>query len=251
MKQIIVCIAELYLFLVILYHPIYSRMRQFINYLIFLSLLLFILKINAQNDSVNAGYSVGISPLSLIDASDGSSVRLNFEIPISNRITIGAEGGFYIFGLAYRENPKGYLIKPILKYYLNPKEHKMRYLAGEYMYKEISYNLSDSLDLNEVRLEKNYTINRDIHTFSVKYGEIYQLWKTFDLEWYAGIGIRFMNSTSELSPEEERAVLTDFDKENNIDHGDSPIKQLSRQSGKFVYPNVVLGIKILFSFKEH
>ena len=60
-----------------------------------------------------------------------------------------------------------------------------------------------------------------------------------------------MNSISELSPEEERAVLTDLDKENNTDHGDSPIKELSRQSGKFVYPNVVLGIKILFSFREY
>ena len=109
-------------------------MRNLINYLIFLPLLLFILKINAQNDSVNAGYSLGISPLSLIDASDGSSVRLNFEAPISNRITIGAEGGFYIFGLAYRENPKGYLIKPILKYYLKiyrmREMHQLRYMSS-------------------------------------------------------------------------------------------------------------------------
>lgn len=200
---------------------------------------------------IKRGYWLGISPFALIDYSDGSSLRLNLEIPAGKRISVGAEGGFYTgITVGYREKTKGYLIKPFIKYYLNNKEGQLRYIAFEYMYKDIQYRLRDSIDLNDTHYEKLYWVSRTVNTFSVKYGQVSQLKNWLLMEWFVGIGIRYTTSVSTLLEEERKAVLTGYDEETGTDYGESMIKQLSREVGHFTYPNIVAGLKLNIVLKN-
>lgn len=227
-------------------------------------LILFIISFNASsqetNDSlinkqsiiteVNPGVLLGVAPLAIIDVFDAPSIRLSVEVPISQRIALGIEGGFVFYESMYKEKPGGFIIKPVIKYYLNPKGDVKRYFAFEYMFKEQHYYLTDSLKINDVRYKKTYNMKRKAVAFTLKYGQVFKWKGVFDIDWFVGAGIRFQNSVSELTPEEERSVLTGLDSETGTDHGDSEVAIMQRQSGRFVYPNVTAGLKLIFSFSR-
>lgn len=203
-----------------------------------------------DSTEINPGFTIGIAPLAIIDVFDAPSFRLSVEVPISQRIALGAEGGFVFYESMYKEKPGGFIIKPIIKYYLNPKEDVERYFAMEYMFKEQHYYLTDSLKRNDVRYKKTYNMKRKAAAFTLKYGQVSKWKGAFDIDWFVGAGIRFQNSVSELTPEEERSVLTGLDSETGTDHGDSMVAGMQRQSGVFVYPNITAGLKLMFNFRR-
>lgn len=210
---------------------------------------LFSKKVNDTTE-LNPGFMVGIAPLALIDVFDGMSARPTVEVPLSKRVTVGAEVGFIFFSTMYKENARGYIIKPILKYYINPKKQVMRYFALEYMYKEHHYYLTDSLKNHDVRSKRKYNMDRKAVAFTLKYGQVSKWKGIFDIDWYVGGGVRFQNSVSQLTPEEERSVLTGLDPVTGTDHGDSMVAGLQRQSGVYVYPNITAGLKLMFNFSR-
>jgi hypothetical protein len=182
--------------------------------------------------------SVSVAPLSLIDIFDGASYRLGAEAKIYSHWAIAVEAGGYLKYLPVAKmNPEGYVVKPCLKFYFTP-EASGKYIAFEYQYKDQRYDVKDSLEVNDFRFEKQYQMKRKMNCFSLKYGQVEDLGEHFFIEWYAGIGIRYMNSRSSLTREEEDAIL---DGEEN---GSTMTKNLVRIIGDLVYPNFIVGMKI-------
>ena len=192
----------------------------------------------SQEEQKQKRHLITLSPLALADVFDGASIRPGFEMQLNNRFSTGLETGFYVPYLnATKIKPKGFVIKPMLRYWLQP-EKENNYLAVEYMFKQQDYQYKDSLEISENRYEKKYSMKRHIHALSIRYGRMKQLGKNFVLDCYAGIGIRHIRSTSDLTPIESDAILSGID-------GDCPLQQdILRITGRHLYPNFLLGVRI-------
>lgn len=189
---------------------------------------------------------VTIAPLSLIDINDGSSVRLGLEKQVFNRLFAHVETGFYLGNLKlYKINPRGHIFKAgidySIKYEKYGDEEKYNYVGFEYQYKDQDFEFVDSLEINSVRFEKQYPINRKMNCFSIKYGtKIVSAKLFFDL--YVGLGIRYMNSSSNLTEEEVNGLIRDDGS------GYNQIDSFNASTGKFTTPNFILGFKFGYSF---
>lgn len=192
----------------------------------------------SQEEKKQKTYLITLSPLALADVFDGASVRPGFEMQLNNRFSAGMETGFYLPYLnATKIKPKGFVFKPMLRYWLHPKKEN-NYIALEYMFKQQDYRFKDSLEISENRFEKQYSMKRHVHALSVRYGRMKQLGKNFVLDCYAGIGIRHIHSSSDLSPAESDAILSGSS-------GDCPLQQdILRITGSHLYPNFLLGVRI-------
>ena len=219
----------------------------------FLLLLLFGHRACAQSDEqFGHKLAVSISPLSLIDYSDGSSIRVSVDARVHNQFSFSAEAGTYTSManyFSYRQNPRGFIIKPCLKFYWRRKkqiadpgsEVNSRYLAIEYQYKQQSYQLTDSISLPVTgTYRKDYAATKSVNCISLKYGLLFTSPDSrFFYELYGGIGIRFSNASSTLTDDEYKGLLRGEGHHNSTVAGYS-----SREMGNYVYPDLLLGVKV-------
>jgi hypothetical protein len=191
---------------------------------------------------------VFLNPSAWIDPWDGLSCRIGVEQKISNKFSFTLEGGQYFYSQptwSTKHDIKGFLIKPMLKYYLNKKGiANGNYVALEYMYKHQVFGYEDSISINQnPPFDKKYTIYRYVSCLNFKLGTVtsYKHSK-FVYEYFWGFGLRYKSSTSNLSTEEENGRLE------GEGHGDI-IGSCQRSIGRFLSPNLCFGIKIGFRLR--
>ena len=206
------------------------------------SLKLFIVMISAplwSQEEERKTYTVTLAPLALADVYDGASFRPGFEMQVSKSVSLALETGLYLPYLpATKIRPHGYLVKPMVRYWLSKKGKTQNYIAGEYFFKDQDYNFKDTLETGTIRYVKRYAMKRAVHGLSMRYGRVKQIGKKFMLDFYGGVGARHIRSTSDLTEAESDAILTGID-------GDCPLQQdILRITGNRWYPNFLLGIRI-------
>ena len=195
-------------------------------------------------DTVDNKYYISISPLGLLDFTDGSSIRMSADARIYKRISISAEAGFYTsLGnfFSFKDDPRGLIIKPALKYYFNKKKIFFGpFIALEYQYKQQVYRASDSIKIDGMApyYRKNYEMTRYVNCINAKYGVVSNITKRIVLEWFVGAGIRFFNSATELTQQEYDNMIT------GEGHGNSAEAGFSRTVGRHIYPNITAGVKL-------
>lgn len=210
------------------------------NYKILFFLLLTSFSFSQNNSLKNEKLSFTISPLSLIDIFDGSSLRLGIEKQISSNFSSHIESGFYLGNLnVYKRNPKGYLYKLGLNYTIkkNVDEKTATYLGVEYQYKDQDYEYVDSFAVKTVRFEKQYKMNRKMNCFSLKIGSKPLLLEKMYVDMFVGLGIRFMNSTNNLTQEEKDGLL------NGEENGSTQADSFLNPIGKYGTINFIFGFK--------
>lgn len=187
---------------------------------------------------------ISLSPAALIDiAADGSSLRLSADARLYKRLAIFTEAGFYPSILDYspKSNAKGIVIKPCLKVYLNKKQlFNGSYIGLEYQYKHQTNTESDSIS-GRPRYRKIYGMTRYINCINIKYGELKNITKRIIWEWYAGAGIRFFNSFTDLPTDEYDSILRGEAYHNSADNLPG---YHARVIGHRIYPNLTIGIKL-------
>lgn len=206
-------------------------------------------KTKKEKDTISPSILVGLSPLSLIDLFDGASLRANAEVLLHKNISFALEGGYYLNYLPVsRKKPEGYLFKPAIKYYFNEiKKLEGSYIALEYQYKNIDYELRDSIKVNGVGFVKQYPMHRTVNCISLKYGALKDLGGRWFLEYYYGVGVRFIKSDAfNLSQEEQDGIIRSAAAAE--DDGDTTSSYL-RKTGNIVSLNVTAGIKINYRIK--
>ena len=193
----------------------------------------------AQKNEKEAILILTVAPLALIDIYDGASFRAGGELFVKKNISVALHGGTYIDYLkATKIDPKGFLIKPSVRYYM-PKKKYRRYLALEYMHKEQEYAFVDKLVVNEVGQEMKYGMSRKVHALNFKYGKIVNLGRHFILDWYLGVGVRKIKSANDLSDDQQQFV-------NSVGNECTAQENLIRQTGNLIYPDFQLGLKLGF-----
>jgi len=213
-----------------------------------LSLFLIVLgnSVYSQKDTLRDNIIIlTLAPIALVDIFDGASYRPGLEFKLRKNISFSVEAGGYLKYIRLSKiDPEGYFVKPVIKYYLN-RSHRIggRYIALEYQFKKQNYEFKDSLEVNDIRFEKQYPIRRTVNSVSVKYGDLINYGKHFILEWYCGAGVRIMRSGSQLTPDEQDGLLTGT--ENGCIFSDEFI----RRPGNRVYPNFLVGLKIGYRIK--
>lgn len=181
-----------------------------------------------------------LAPLALVDLFDGASYRPGFEVKLKRNIAFAFQGGGYVNYLqSTKINPTGFVLKPSVKYYIDQQQRTSgRYVAIEYQYKNQGYDFRDSIAIADTRYYRQYGMRREVNCLSFKYGNLRNYGRYFVLEWYGGLGIRYMQSRSDLSALEEDGVLPGRRVE-------CPLQEnLIRITGNRVYPNFLLGIKL-------
>ena len=189
-------------------------------------------------------FYISVSPLGFIDYKDGSSIRFSADARIFKHVALSTEAGFYtsfanVF--SYKTSPKGFLIKPCLKIILNNVGFfNHAYIGLEYQYKQQTYREDDSIAIRGTTpYHKAYGMSRYINCINLKYGELYYLSNRILVEVIGGAGIRYFNSSTDLSQSEYNGILRGESHYNSTGGGYS-----ARVIGRHVYPNVTIGAKL-------
>ncbi len=191
--------------------------------------------------------SIEIPPLALLDGISGPSYQIGSEVKLCHNLSIYFEGGEYInTNISYytdggRETDlKGYLVKCELKYYLNHDEITSgNYLSLEGFYKKQSFDWQDSIHLTPPYLT-TFTEFKSVYCLNVKYGQLFVYKSRIIIDWYVGLGIRFGNFTSTLTPQQVSGLKYGDTSEYDGDQ----LGETVYPGGKKILPNVVLGFKI-------
>ena len=182
-----------------------------------------------------------LSPLALADIYDGASYRIGAEIKTGPKFAVAIEGGGYLNYLkSTKSNPKGFLIKPEIKYYFgqNAKGDR-KFTSIEYGFKDQQYDFKHPLLVDENPVERKYKMWRKVHTVTLKYGLSRNWGRRFNLQWYAGVGLRILNSDRELSEADREMLATATD--------DCSLQEnLIKVVGNKVSPNFQLGLRLGF-----
>lgn len=217
-------------------------MRKHFSKIVYLYFAVFFTVSVQAQDTIKKPYILTVAPLSLIDLYDGASLRPGIEILLRGQFAIGFESGVYLPYLnATKIRPHGFIMRFSLKHYFTKNDLLTgRYVEGEYFFKDQDYIFKDIFEVENQRYEKHYAMKRKINGVSLRYGKVLLLGKGFRLDYYVGIGIRYLNSKSDLTEVESDAILTGTD-------GDCTLQEdIIRKTGHFWHPNFLLGIKIGF-----
>ncbi|NML22806.1 DUF3575 domain-containing protein [Pseudoflavitalea sp. G-6-1-2] len=192
-------------------------------------------------------YVISIAPMAALDIVDFPSLRISGEAKIYKNISLSAEYGYMpLWNDRNNDNMKGFLVKPAIKYYLN-KEEKTggKYIALEYMYKEKKYDEADSLPLSDdKRYRRNYRMSRYVNCINIKYGELVEIApdSRWTMEWYAGVGVRFIEASNNLEDWETHYIKED---RTNKPRHPNVYEGRNKVFSNALF-NVTLGIKIGF-----
>ncbi|AEV97229.1 hypothetical protein A4D02_17310 [Niastella koreensis] len=193
-------------------------------------------------ENVDNKFYVSLSPFALIDALDYPSLRISTDVKVYKHFSISVEGALYslLRTAFYKENVTGFAIKPCIKYYFNrQKIMNGLFIALEYQYKQEHYHLSDTIVSAGNGYYKTYGMTRYINCVNIKMGEVENFRKRWILEWFAGIGIRYFNSFTDLSDQEYDGIIY------NEKYANTSMTGIQvREVGHHTYPNITLGLKL-------
>lgn len=201
-----------------------------------------------QRDSLRSNkFCIEIPPLSYIDVYSLPTYQVTAEMGLYRNFSLCIEGGGYfgingsgVFSSAGRiSDVKGYMAKAEIKIYTNAKHiSNGSYISLEGVYKKQSFNWQDSIHLTPPYLT-TFRDYKNIYCLNIKIGrsEIDKSGIIFDE--YFGLGVRFRNVNSTLTPQQVGALK--YDDDSNYDSGLTGQEVIP---GKNVYPNIVLGFKI-------
>lgn len=196
----------------------------------------------AQNDTYkfDPKLAIHIAPLALVDFYDGTSARLTIDAKLYKNWYLGLEGGTYTGGMSViKINPSGYLIKPEIRFRVGQSEGQNHYIGFEYQYKQQSYDLRDSISVNDgPHFEKKYAMNRKMNCFTLKYTYQQEWGDHFIISCFFGLGVRFLDSRNNLTDEEDDGLLT------AEENGSTMGRDFIRATGDFATINVTSGFKI-------
>lgn len=215
----------------------------------FIILLCISVQTKAAPDSlVHHRLSAGLSPFALIDVNDGPALKLRVEYKTPGRMAyaIDVKNYFYLprnTGWVNKTQISGYSLSPIVKFYFDrdgqPQRNSNRFLSLWYTYKKQAYTHSDSVVANTNHIYKSFRMRQEVNTFCIAYGQTSPLWYgRFLLEWYAGVGIRFISSSSDLSAGERVYDYHDW----TVDLTSYP----NTAQGKVIYPTLALGLVLSY-----
>jgi hypothetical protein len=197
-------------------------------------------------NNIDNKFSIKLNPLALIDPYGSYSYRIGSEFKIYRNYALSIEVGKY-FNYAkndgVRDNVKGYIIKPEIKYYINDNNLTSgQYFSLEYQYKETSFNYNDSIKITpQPAYSRDYKINKTISIINLKCGQLKVYQNRFVYEWFVGVGVRICRGYNSLSEIENNGILT------GEGHG-SGIGRAQRNIN-YVLPNLTIGFKIGYSFR--
>lgn len=175
----------------------------------------------------------------LFDPYDGSSLRLGLEFPLSDKNKVSLEAGKYFSDFtSIKKNIKGNILNPSIKFYFTEREAT----SIEYLFKDFSFDTQDSIKVDNININKTYRIHRKVHGIALKYYYRQYLFKNLFYEFYAGLGIRYIISRSNLTPLENQNRLDDEL------HGSTQIENEINRTGNFIRPNIQCGVKLGYKF---
>lgn len=221
---------------------ILSRKNSPVSVLSFVLFCFFQTAVWAQDTDVNSIdrlVLLTIAPLALVDIYDGASYRLGGEISAGRKLAFALEAGGYLNYLkATKINPKGYIIKPEIKYYIrHHKKSDRKFISLEYGFKDQEYGFRHKLFVEENPMERKYQMFRKIHTATFKYGISRNIGKRFNLQYYGGIGLRFLHSRRALS-ETDRQIISEGTDDCSMQ------ENLIKVEGRKLLPNFQLGLQV-------
>jgi hypothetical protein len=207
--------------------------------------LFFLSNFSFGQDYIDPKLCIESNLLPLLGIDDCSSYRVGAELKIHNNISAYVEGGGYfsgVSGLQIPFNAKGYIAKAEIKLYLNrDKVCYGNYLSIEGVYKKQSYDWTDTIKLVPQYI-KTFRMSKNVECLDVKYGYLASFKSGIIIDVYTGIGIRFKDVSSTLSPQEYNSVT--FGKYE--DYGDTFYENVI---GKLSCFNITMGIKIGYRIK--
>ena len=200
---------------------------------------------NKKENSIDNKLIVSVSPLGLVDFFfDYPSVRLTGEAKLYKNLSVSVENVFYpgLHIRAIKENATGFAVKPCIKLYLNRQGIVGgKYIGLEYQYKQQQYELTDSIRINgDEPFKKHYGMTRYVNCINLKYGELTQLRKRWVIEWFGGIGVRYLNSFSDLPEQEYNGIIYGENRGNSKTGPGGSIRYV----GNTAFLNFTAGFKI-------
>jgi hypothetical protein len=183
---------------------------------------------------------VKIPVTSCLDLFGGLAYRAAAEFRLSEDFAVSLEVGKYYSYPGSLSSIKGGLGKLELKYYLEGDAPWGDYISAEYMYKNTTFNFTDSFAIpHKPRFEKEYTIHKEISCLTFKYGNLSVYKKRWIVEWYFGLGLRYYSKAyNNLSDDENEYMLT------GEGHGDLVADGIRFTGPPKVLPNLVAGVKL-------
>lgn len=200
-------------------------------------LLLFVTSLvhGQSNSEVNNRFNVRIAPLSLIDFYNGSSYKIGFEVQPISRFAITGDFGGYFRDFNFWKNHSGYNIDIGLRYYLNRHSLNQRFYLGiNYFYKDQGFDYHDSIQ-TALPYYTDYRTQKYVTCVNINFGWLKIYKERFILDLYAGIGVRHKKVHSTLT-------LQELDK--GKEYSDSQSLYFLVTPGKFIYPNINIGMRI-------
>ncbi len=185
-------------------------------------------------------FCIEIAPLALIDFIDVPSCEIGAEVKLINNVSAYFEGGGYYSAGGRMSDVNGYIIKGELKFYGN-KNHISSgpYLSLEGFYKKQSFNWQDSIHLSPPSLT-TFRDFKSVYCFNLKFGKLIVHKSKIILDWYVGLGVRYRNITSTLTPQQISGLKYDDDSPYDSDLTGTTVDPIGRTVGL----NLELGFKI-------
>ncbi|HSY77596.1 MAG TPA: hypothetical protein VK890_12100, partial [Bacteroidia bacterium] len=142
-------------------------------------------------------------------------------------------------------NVKGYVLKYEFKYYLN-QEHISNgyYVSIELFYKKESFNWQDTIHSPTPYLT-TYRLFKDIYSPNLKYGRMIVFKSRIIFDWYIGVGVRFKNTTSTLTPPQ----VNDLKYGINTSYDPQDYDLTFYPGGKSIEPNFEAGFKVGYQLR--
>lgn len=183
------------------------------------------------------------APLSLLDPYDGSSIRRDIKVKVNHHIYVYCEAGLYVrMPWDYDDKLHGYMLKPGIQWNFRPvrdgKTWSTTYLAVEAMYKFKRYQFTDSIDLyTQPMYLTEVPMTRHVYAANFVIGQEMKEHWGLRWEWFGGLGVRYTDSKTTLSPLQYQHIVYSNDYPNTDNYSIGRI-------GQYYFLNVTLGIRI-------
>ncbi len=193
------------------------------------------------DSTINSRFCIKVAPLSMLNGYSGQSIRAGIEYKLKDNWSLYNEVGYFVL------TTQGALMKVELKHYLTSTNRNIgNYVSCELYYKYQQYQTTDSIgkiDLSTsqyTKYEKNYSVNKHVECFTIKYGNmsVYKFGIVIDA--FVGLGIRIKQGVNTLTKDENDHIM------HSTDYGPNVI---TNRAGFKVFPNFDAGVKIGYRIK--
>jgi hypothetical protein len=185
-------------------------------------------------------FNVRTAPFALLDVYSGSCLKVGLEFRVFGNNSMTLEGGSYLRNWNGMSNTKGHILEVGIRHYFSQEQNSIgRYIAVSGSYKEQSFEYRDSIMTSNPYFTE-YKTQKYVTCVNVNFGQSYIRKQRILFDVYAGLGIRIKNIQSTLSAEEFELAQR---------YGDSQSLYFMVTPGKFIWPNVNLGLRIGYIIK--